>query len=86
MMIKVSRLDGSLLVLNADLIEFVEAIPETIVCLTTGKKFMVRESTEDIVERVAQFKRRSAPRPADWSTPQSEEGRTVWRMSLKKRS
>ena len=85
-MIRVSRLDGSSLVLNADLIEFVEAIPETMVCLTTGKKFMVRESTEDIVERVAQFKRRSAPRLADRDAPQAEERRTAWRMNLTKRS
>ncbi len=56
-MIRVSRLDGSMLVINADLIEYIEAIPETIVCLTTGKKVMVRETVDDIINRVAQFKR-----------------------------
>ncbi len=61
-MIRVNRLDGSILVINADLIEFVEAIPETIVCLTTGKKIMVRETIDEIINRVAQFKRMSADR------------------------
>ncbi|MEW5993973.1 MAG: flagellar FlbD family protein [Candidatus Zixiibacteriota bacterium] len=59
-MIKVSRLDGSSLVLNADLIEFVEAIPETMVCLTTGKKIMVQETVDDVIRRVTQFKRMSS--------------------------
>ncbi len=56
-MITVNRQDGSTLVINADLIEFVEAIPETIVSLTTGRKIMVRQTTDDIIDRVTQFKR-----------------------------
>ncbi len=55
-MITVTRMNESSLVVNADLIEFVEAIPETSISLTTGKKLMVRESVDDIVVRVAQFK------------------------------
>ncbi len=55
-MIKVTRINDSPLVINADLIEFVEATPETIICLTTGKKIMVRESIDEIIERVAAFK------------------------------
>jgi len=49
-MIKVTRLDDSPLVINAGLIEFVEAVPETIVCLTTGKKIMVKETIDDIID------------------------------------
>lgn len=56
-MITVNRQDGSTLVINADLVEFVEAIPETIVSLTTGRKIMVRQTTDDIIDRVTQFKR-----------------------------
>ena len=61
-MIKVTRLNESELVINADLIEFVEAIPETIISLTTGKKIMIKETVDDIIERVAEFKRRSGIR------------------------
>jgi flagellar protein FlbD len=61
-MIKVTRLNNTELVINADLIEFVESIPDTIISLTTGKKIMVRESIDDIIERVAKFKRLSDAR------------------------
>ena len=59
-MIKVTRLNGSELVINADLIEFVEAIPDTIVSLVTGKKIMIKETTDDVIRRVAEFKRLSS--------------------------
>jgi flagellar protein FlbD len=58
-MIKVTRLNGQLIVLNADLIEFVEEIPDTIISLTTGKKIMVQENAEQIIEKVIAFKRNS---------------------------
>ncbi len=58
-MIKVTRLNSSELVINCDLIEFVEAIPETMVSLTTGKKIMVTENVDEIIKRVAEFKRRA---------------------------
>lgn len=58
-MIKVTRLNDQTLVINADLIEFVEAIPETTISLTTGKRIMVKESIDDVIERVAGFKRQS---------------------------
>lgn len=61
-MIQVTRLNDTELVINADLIEFVESIPDTIISLTTGKKIMVKESIEEIVERVARFKRMSGAR------------------------
>jgi flagellar protein FlbD len=58
-MIKVTRLNGTELVINADLIEFVEAIPDTIVSLVTGKKIMIRESTDAVIDKAAEFKRLS---------------------------
>ncbi len=61
-MIKVTRLNDTGLVINADLIEFVEAIPDTIISLTTGKKIMVKESIDDVIELVARFKRMSGVR------------------------
>lgn len=58
-MINVTRLDNSELVINSDLIEILEAIPETIIHLTTGKKIMVKETVDQIIERVTAFKRSS---------------------------
>lgn len=59
-MIKVTRLNGSELVINADLIEFVEALPDTIISLVTGKKIMIKESTDVVIQKVAEFKRLSS--------------------------
>ncbi len=61
-MIKVTRLNDSELVINADLIEFVEALPDTIISLTTGKKIVVRESPDEVIARVAAFRRMSSVR------------------------
>ena len=56
-MIKVTRLGGKQLVVNADLIRFVEATPDTIVTLTTGEKLVVQESVDEIIRRVVEYGR-----------------------------
>ncbi|MCK5126317.1 MAG: flagellar FlbD family protein [candidate division Zixibacteria bacterium] len=55
-MIKVTRLNGNDLVINSDLIEFVEEMPDTIITLVSGKKIMVQESSDLVIEKVAEFK------------------------------
>ena len=61
-MIRVTRINEAELVINADLIEFVEAIPDTMITLTTGKKIMVQESIDEVIGRVAEFKRLASTR------------------------
>ncbi len=61
-MIRVTRINDAELIINADLIEFVEAIPDTMITLTTGKKIMVREAVDDTIERVAEFTRLATAR------------------------
>ena len=56
-MIYVTRLNHTSVVLNADLIEYVETTPDTVISLTTGQKLMVRETAEEIVARVVHFRR-----------------------------
>ena len=56
-MIKLTRLNQKELVVNAEMIEFVEAIPDTIVTLASGKKLMVAESVDAVVERIVEYKR-----------------------------
>ena len=56
-MIKVTRLNNSEIIINDDLIEFVESIPDTIISLTDGKKIMVKETPDEIIRRVANFRR-----------------------------
>lgn len=55
-MITVTRMNETPLVVNADLIEFVESVPETNISLITGKKLMVRETVADVIHRVTEFK------------------------------
>jgi flagellar protein FlbD len=56
-MIQLTRLNHVPLIVNADLIEHVEVTPDTVVALTTGQKFMVLESAEEVVEKVIQFRK-----------------------------
>ena len=46
------------MVINADLIKYVETTPDTIVTLTSGEKILVKETAREVVERVIQYGRR----------------------------
>jgi flagellar protein FlbD len=48
-MIYVTRLNRSSVVLNSDLIEHIEATPDTVITLTTGQRITVLESAADVV-------------------------------------
>ncbi len=56
-MLKLTRFDGSQIVVNCDLIEFVEKTPDTVISLTTNRKILVRESVDEVIEKAIEFKR-----------------------------
>lgn len=56
-MIKLTRLNKSLIVVNSDLIEHIESLPDTIITLTTGQKILVREGIDEVIEKVKEYKR-----------------------------
>ncbi len=56
-MINVTRLDREVLVLNAELVESVEATPDTVIPLTSGKKLIVTEPVHMVVERILNYRR-----------------------------
>lgn len=56
-MIMVTRLDGTALALNADMVKYVEATPDTIITLTTDQKILVQESVQDVIDRITAYKR-----------------------------
>jgi flagellar protein FlbD len=63
-MIRLTRINHVPLVLNADLIEHVETTPDTVISMTNGQKFVVLESTDDVIRKVIEFHReilRSGP-------------------------
>jgi flagellar protein FlbD len=56
-MIAVTRLDGSAILLNEDLIETIEQTPDTVLSLVNGHKLMVRDHPAQLVQRVIDFRR-----------------------------
>ncbi|MEZ5281183.1 MAG: flagellar FlbD family protein [Acidimicrobiales bacterium] len=55
-MILVHRLKGEPMYINADLIEFIEATPDTVITLADGRKMVVAEAPHEIVERSKMFR------------------------------
>ena len=55
-MIHLTRLNRDSLVLNSDLIEHIEVTPDTVIALTTGQKFLVLQSADEVIERVRLFR------------------------------
>ena len=56
-MIRATRLGGEGFIVNADLIKYVEEVPDTIITLRDGEKLYVRESAEEIVLRALAYGR-----------------------------
>jgi flagellar protein FlbD len=56
-MIRLTRLNNQPLVVNSDLIKCVENAPDTVLTLVTGEKIIVRETADQILERVIDFRR-----------------------------
>jgi flagellar protein FlbD len=56
-MIRVSRLDGTEFVVNAELIQLIESTPDTVLSLIDGDKFIVREPLDEVVARVIAYRR-----------------------------
>lgn len=56
-MIQLTRLNNKPLVVNSDLIKFVEQAPDTVVTLITGEKIVVRERAGEVLERIVEFRR-----------------------------
>ncbi|AWB11102.1 flagellar protein FlbD [Thermodesulfobium acidiphilum] len=57
-MIKLTKLNDAEFILNSDLIESIESSPDTTITLFTGKKFMVKESPEEIVEKIIDYNKK----------------------------
>jgi flagellar protein FlbD len=59
-MIRVTRMNNHSILLNSDLIEQIETVPDTTIALTTGQRLFVRESADEILDRIIEFRRRIA--------------------------
>jgi flagellar protein FlbD len=56
-MIRLHKLNGGEVVINAELIESLEPGRQTVVSLATGNRFLVRESADEVTEKVLEYRR-----------------------------
>jgi len=56
--IRLTRLNHVAVVLNSDLIEHIEETPDTVIMLTTGQILRVRETADQVVDRIVEFRRK----------------------------
>ena len=65
------------MILNADLIEHIDMTPDTIVTLTSGQKYTVLESADEVVDRVIVFRRKLLSQdPARLTAPREHSSET----------
>jgi len=57
-MIKLTGFNNTEFYLNCELIEKIEVTPDTVITTVNGKKFVVKESPEDIIKKIIEFKRK----------------------------
>jgi flagellar protein FlbD len=56
-MIQLTRLNNSALIVNSDLVKFVEQSPDTVITLINGEKILVREKADEVLNRIVEFRR-----------------------------
>jgi flagellar protein FlbD len=78
-MIHVTRLNRTTVVVNSDLIEFIENTPDTVITMLNDRKMTVLETAEDVVEKIRTW-RRSLRLDADSTLKDpAETGRIAFR-------
>ncbi len=55
--IRLTRLNGKEFVVNAELIQFLESTPDTVVTLVNNEKVVVREEVQEVVDRAIRYGR-----------------------------
>jgi len=58
-MIVLHKLNGSEFVLNDQHIETIEETPDTVITLTNEKKYLVKESSDEVIQKIVEYKRRA---------------------------
>jgi len=57
-MIRLTRLNNRPLVVNSELIKFIENAPDTVITLITGEKIVVLETAEEVMDQIVNYRRR----------------------------
>ena len=86
-MILLTRLNNRALVVNSDMIKFIENTPDTVITLVSGEKIVVLESVAEVMDEIMNFRRRivagASPevqgQTAERGITASSEGKTTMR-------
>ena len=62
-MIRLTRLNRQPIVVNAELIEYLEATPDTVISLANGQKLTVLESLEGVMNQIIEYQRQIRQKP-----------------------
>ena len=73
-MIDVTKMNGSKVTINSDLIETVEENPDTVLTLTTGKKIIIKESRQEVKNLVILYKKECMSTGLAWLQPGERKG------------
>ncbi len=60
-MITITKLNDKQIVINCELIEMVEANPDTMIPMNTGRKIIVRESVDEVIDKTKEYKKEIFP-------------------------
>ena len=72
-MIEATRFNGTEMLLNPELILYVESIPDTVVTMTTGEKVYVKEGASELQRRFTAYKRMIFARTLHGELPAKKE-------------
>ena len=56
-MIEVTKINGTKVLVNPDLIELVEETPDTVIAFTTGMKLIVKEGRQEVKNLVKSYRK-----------------------------
>jgi flagellar protein FlbD len=73
-MIRLTRLNNQPMAVNSDLIKFVEQAPDTVLTLVTGEKLVVRETAQQVLDLILDFRRAIAATPLSATEPNEIPG------------
>ncbi len=56
-MIEVTRFNSQKVIINAEMIEFVESTPDTAIHMDNGKTHIVKETVKEVIEKVIKYRK-----------------------------
>jgi len=72
-MIRLTRLNHQPIIVNAELIEYLEPTPDTVISLVNGQKLTVLEDVDDVMHRILDYRRQIRQKPLTWNVEKASD-------------